>query len=351
MAKLAGLEELSSRSVEPRNGQVVRILNLLTAMSESGRALTARELIAEYYPGPAGRRTFFRDLDAAREAGVQIERRRLPAGREMTYRIPRPPNFARLSFSPQELFSLFFARGALRALEGTPFWRGLDSALDKIITLLPEELQQFCISCESYFVARSPRTVSYDAHAATIEALARAMPADRKCRVEYQKPGADATDAHLFWPYYVAYVDGLLYLRGHSELRGGERTLRLDRIRRIEVLQDRFERPEEFRAENLDAESIFSGSFQIIEAPDREEVALEFAPGSARFVRERRWHPSQEVVDLPGGKIRLTLQVPLSVELTQWILSYGEEVKVLEPRALKQEVARRLTEAARRYRR
>lgn len=335
---------------EPRNGQIVRILNLLTTLAESGRALTARELIEELYAGE-GRRTFFRDLDAIREAGVQIERKRLPRSRTMTYGIPRPPHFARLNFTEEELFSMFFARGALRSLEGTPFWRGLDSALDKIIALLPEEMQQFCVTSEACFLARSPRTVAYEAHAGTIAALAKAMQADRKVKLEYQKPGADAADTHLFHPYYVAFVDGLLYLRGFSQARNGERTLRVDRIRSIRLQEERFTRPDAFRPENLDAESIFSGSFKIIEAPDREDVELEFSPAAARFVRERQWHPTQALDELDGGRLRLTMRVPLSVELTQWVLGYGEEVRVLEPRALKQEVARRLQAAANRYRR
>ena len=340
----------SARAVEPRNTQVVRILSLLTTLSESGRALTGRELIAEHYRGE-GRRTFFRDLDAVREAGILVARKRLPRSREMTYRIPRAPDFARLSFNQEELFSLFFARGALRALEGTPFWRGLDSALEKIIARLPEEMQQFCIFSESYFVARSPRTVAYEAHTVTISALAEAIPQDRRCLIEYKKPGSSSVDVHPFRPYYVAYVDGLLYLRGYSELRGSERTMRVDRIQSVQVLDDRFERPESYRHENLDAESIFSGSFQIIEAPDREEVVVEFSPTAARFVRERQWHPTQEVTDRPGGKIRLTLRVPLSIELTQWLLSYGEEAIVIEPRALRKELARRTQAAAGRYRR
>ena len=343
------MKQAVKRGIEPRNAQIVRILALLTTLAESGRALTARELIEEHYRGE-GRRTFFRDLDAIREAGVQIERKRLPRVRTMTYRIPHPPHFARLNFTEDELFSMFFARGALRALEGTPFWRGLDSALDKIISLLPEELQQFCVTSEACFLARSPRTVSYEPHAGTIAALAKAMQTDRKVKLEYRKPGSDTVDTHVFRPYYVAFVDGLLYLRGFSQARNGERTLRVDRILSIRLQEERFTRPDEFRPENLDAESIFSASFKIIEAPDREEIALEFSPAAARFVRERQWHPTQALDELDGGRLRLTMRVPLSVELTQWILSYGEEVRVVEPRALKKEVARRLQAAASRYR-
>jgi predicted DNA-binding transcriptional regulator YafY len=337
------------KTIDARNAQVVRILNVLTTLAESGRALTVREILDEHYGG-RGRRTFFRDLDAVREAGVRVERKALPASREMTYRIPRPPNFARLQFTEEELFSLFFARGALRALEGTPFWRGIDSALEKIIALLPEEMQQFCVFSESYFVARNPRAVNYEAHAETIAALGRAIPRDRKCVIEYRKPGSKDVDRHVFRPYYVAYVDGLLYLRGFSQLRDGERTLRVDRIRSVEVLGDTFERPDEYKHENLDAESVFSGGFGIIESPDLEEVEVEFSPSAARFVRERKWHPTQQATDLPGGKVRLLLRVALSVELTQWILSYGEEARVIAPTVLKKEVAQRHNNAARRYR-
>lgn len=331
-----------------RNGQVVRILQLLLLLGETRRGLSTAEIQAELYKGK-GRRTFFRDLDAVREAGIQIERRRVKGSRAPLYILPHPPAFSRLHFTQDELFSLLFARTALRALKDTPLHAGLDSALDKIMNLLPEDLHQRCFAYESYFVTRPGRGLSYRRHAETIRILADAIARDRKVVVDYRKPGRDAADRHVLHPYLVIHTDGLLYVRGFSELRREERTFRLDRIASIAATDDAFKRPAEYRHENLHPDDVFDRSFQIMDSSDLEEIVLDFNPQAAQHVRDRTWHSSQEFSDLPDGGVRLSLRLPVNYELAQWVLSFADEVRVVKPPALARDVARRLRDASRRY--
>lgn len=49
------------------------------------------------------------------------------------------------------------------------------------------------------------------------------------------------------------------------------------------------------------------------------------------YIRERRWHRSQELTDLPDGRLRLKLRVNNMVEVLPWIRSFGRDVKVVKP--------------------
>jgi proteasome accessory factor B len=66
-------------------------------------------------------------------------------------------------------------------------------------------------------------------------------------------------------------------------------------------------------------------------------------------VREAVWHRSQELVELEGGGVELTVTVAGVVEIRPWILSWGEAVEVLEPAELREAIAASVRDAAARY--
>ena len=51
----------------------------------------------------------------------------------------------------------------------------------------------------------------------------------------------------------------------------------------------------------------------------------------ADYIRERTWHPSQEIVECENCDVILSMTVNHLLELKSWILSWGEDAQVLEP--------------------
>ena len=71
---------------------------------------------------------------------------------------------------------------------------------------------------------------------------------------------------------------------------------------------------------------------------------------AARLVRERDWHPSQRIRELPGGKIELQMALGALEEIERWILSWGEHAKVLGPKILAESVRQRIQRNLKQYR-
>jgi predicted DNA-binding transcriptional regulator YafY len=217
------------------------------------------------------------------------------------------------------------------------------SALGKLASVVPAELRGFldhlaaraCPAPEGPF-AQVFRTLAYG------WALSRVVELQYEPRSRCGAPLTCRFEVHLLEPGAAGCA---LYAIGRAEPPGELRTFKLERIRAATLTRDTFQAPA--LAETLArldaawAVWLSDGSPVI--------VRLRFAPEVAARVRETRWHPSQQLADLPGGGVELTLAVTSTVELRPWILGWGSLCQVLEPEALRADIATELARAAAAY--
>ena len=65
---------------------------------------------------------------------------------------------------------------------------------------------------------------------------------------------------------------------------------------------------------------------------------IRFQPRAADYIREKKWHASQTLRDLPGGGVELRMTLSSLAEVQRWILSWGGEAQVVQPRELVESV-------------
>jgi len=130
---------------------------------------------------------------------------------------------------------------------------------------------------------------------------------------------------------------------GLDHKTGEVRTVAIERVRRIEALDARFETLASF-----DFDSYIGSSFGVIAEP-ATSVEIRFDRQWATYVEERTWHPSQKLTRSRDGSLSLHMEVGGSQELRTWLLSFGSGAEVLEPKALRAEVVRELKGALKRY--
>jgi predicted DNA-binding transcriptional regulator YafY len=90
-------------------------------------------------------------------------------------------------------------------------------------------------------------------------------------------------------------------------------------------------------------------AWDIIADQPEAEVVLRFAPSVAARVREATWHPTQQVEAEADGSLLWRARVSGTIEIRLWILSWGDEVEVVEPPALRDDVAATVRRAVARY--
>jgi predicted DNA-binding transcriptional regulator YafY len=160
--------------------------------------------------------------------------------------------------------------------------------------------------------------------------LREANRSHRRVRLTYRKSGADAASSRVLCPYDIVFTSGMWYVVANCGDEG-LRFFRLDRVEDVEVLEDRYERPKDF---SLDAVMRDGRAFQ---APEGGTLRVGYSPNVARWIAEREG----KALEADGS---LTLEHPLAD--TDWavrhVLQYGADAEVLEPAAVRQDIARRL---------
>ena len=131
----------------------------------------------------------------------------------------------------------------------------------------------------------------------------------------------------------LANVNGDWFLFGYCHLRRDVRTFSPTRMRSVEVTGRHFEPPAAFSIDTRlrDSFGVHSGSGAFA-------VIIRFTRTVADYIREKRWHESQELVELPGGAVELRLRLSSWVEVQRWILGWGGEARVIAPKELRDAV-------------
>lgn len=270
-------------------------------------------------------KTIHRDIDFMRDRlGLPIDFDPVRNGYLYTESVDAFPS---VQISEGELFALMVAEKALQQYRGTPFEHRLMAALKKLEQGLPETVSLNLAEWDRSISFRTTAEPLIDAP--VLGALAAATQKREQLTLHYRKPGSRTPEQRIVDPYHLANVNGDWYLFAFDHLRGAIRTFVPARIQQAVPTGKTFERPKRFELEKE-----LRGSFGIFSGKGRFKVVLRFDSTVADYIREKRWHPSQKLVELPQGGVEMRLEIGSLVEIQRWILGWAGHAVVLEPREL-----------------
>ncbi len=136
-----------------------------------------------------------------------------------------------------------------------------------------------------------------------------------------------------FCPYYLLYERRAWYVLGMSSLHEEIRTFKLNHIIQLHLSDKRFVMEKEF-----DLHEYLGRAWSMIKEGRLYNIKLHFLPKVAGNVAEVRWHSTQKVTQNDDGSATVEFRVDGLGEITWWILGYGDQVKVLAPKALRKKV-------------
>jgi predicted DNA-binding transcriptional regulator YafY len=317
-----------------RNAEVIRQWKILKRI-EAGRYTTAQDLADEH---GVTERTIRRDIEALQEAGFPLYDERSD-GRKIWRLVEGYKQRLTQTFSLAELSALYFSKNLMSFLGGAPFAQDLESAFAKIREALPARSLPYLERIQELFSARPDPWKDYSRKQDVIAALIDATLHQKQAKIGYFSFNSRRSKSYTVDPYRLVYYHGGLYLYARAHEYGEVRTFAVERVERIEVLEEGFEVPPDFNVSEYGR-----GAFGIT-GGEPQTVEVLVAPSMAAYIRERVWHESQELEDREGGAVLLRMSVAPGFELKSWIKGFLPHVQVLAPAALRDEIAAELDQA------
>lgn len=316
------LERMLKIHDELRRGALVNCTKLMRSL-EVSRKTVVRDI------------AFMRDrLELPIEFDPQIQ----------AYRYTQPvTSFPTVNVTEGELLALLVAQRALQQYRGTPFHRQLEVAFEKLAGGLRDRI--------SFSPADELRAVSFKniglgkTDLAVFNALSSAVLRQEEVAFAYRKPGDPKKSSRRVRPYHLANRENLWYLIGFDLERDALRTFALPRIADVVVTKQPFTRPADFSPEKF-----FASALGVLGGAGDHRIVIRFTAAVAERIREREWHESQEMRELPAGALELTLRLGALMEVEQWVLGWGAAAEVIAPPELRDSVRRTATALARLYR-
>lgn len=314
-------------------GHMNRIDRLMgTLLLLQSKRLIRAEDIAEHFE--ISLRTVYRDVSALSEIGVPVV-----AEAGVGYSLMKGYLLPPIMFTEEEAAALGTAALALSKTSDPSLDASMSSAVLKVKAALPERQRQRLERVEESVVfgwsGFDEKPVDL---ATTLVDLQRCLAESKALRLEYKSGGRGEVTTRDVEPLGLVHYLDYWHLIAWCRLRGGYRDFRLDRIQKVDVLNQRCEVRDGF-----DLQQYLEEQRALPEVLEAKVFFRDYAVSRGK----REWSlglVGEEKVE--GGSI-LTLNTGNWEWITGWLLSFRENARVVGPDALKvlmAETARKVAE-------
>ena len=325
-----------------RGKNLIKLLKTLELLSNP-EGTTIEEVGAQLN---VDRRSVYRMINVIEELGFPLYDDKIPLEKEKRWKLEESylkklPNMKvpDVHLTLLEIISLYLLRSEASLLKGTELEKHTKSAFGKFSMFLPKDAFSKLNKIKALFVSASKFVKDYSGKEEIIGQLMDAMLKNETCYLTYHSFYDDKIKNFKVDPLHFFENDSGLYLLVNTTTFGDIRTLAVERIQEITKTGSSFEYPEDF-----DPEELLESAFDIV-YEDPVKVKIWFSAEQARYIKERKWSKTQEIIDQEDGSIILSMETSGWWDVKRWVLSYGKGAKVLEPEAFRMEIAEELKAA------
>jgi len=322
-----------------RGKTLIKLLKAIDFLSKPEGA-TINEMAAHL---AVDRRSVYRIISVMEDIGFPIWVDKIPLEKEKRWKfeesyLKKLPNMQipDVNLTLAEVLSLYLLKGGEGLFKGTEIEKNIKSAFGKLSLFLPKGTLDKLNKIKALFISPAKFAKDYSGKEDIIDHLTDAMLNNETCKIQYHSFYDDKIKYFKVDPLHFFENDGGLYILVNTTTFGDIRTLAVERIQKITKTGDFFEYPKDF-----DPEELIESAFDIVYG-DPVNVKIWFSADQARYIKERNWSKTQKIEEQEDGSIILLMSTSGWWDVKRWILSYGADAEVLEPKELKDYIRKEL---------
>lgn len=275
-------------------------------------------------------RTIYRDIKSLENAGVPVFSE---AGVGYTlmdgYKIP--PTL----FTKEEALSFAVAEKLMNQYLDSDISKHFSSALTKMKAVLRQSDKENVANLENKLIVNR-RHEFFNANVpSALAKLFDSIAKQLQLKMTYKSVDSETANIRMVEPIGVFHESGFWYFMAYCHLRKEIRQFRIDRIKAVEIIDEKFTQAFKPLAFYLKKE---------VELP-KEKVRIMVTKRLAYYMSwDRKYYGFISENETEDGVEMLFETCSLEQEFTRWLLMYADGVKVLEPEALKLSIKKMITD-------
>ncbi|MFN8234936.1 MAG: WYL domain-containing protein [Bacteroidia bacterium] len=167
-----------------------------------------------------------------------------------------------------------------------------------------------------------------------------------KIKFTYQKFWEEELTQRLVEPYALKEFKNRWYVLAKDSKDNNIKSFALDRLTNLEITTQSYQYPD-----NYSIEQSYRYCFGIISPNDEEpqDIILLFNPFQGKYIKTLPLHETQQVLVDNDKETRIKLKLCLTHDLIMELLSFGDNMKVIEPKSLADEIKQAHKNAYKQY--
>ncbi|MEI6090243.1 MAG: WYL domain-containing protein [bacterium] len=325
--------------IETDSEQARRTLTIYK-MFLTERTMTTSEVCQKMLKrfGGISKRSIQRDLKILKDEGI-LEL--VGAGSQCSWTISKKNTYDKIpvKIRDSELLSFYMLKAYLGTFRGTTIESNLKELEKKLETMAPGDV----FMEENFYGDQNIGYYDYSDKNEIIQAIVKHIIEKNRIKIKYHRIYDDVTKEYNLIPQFLYTYAGTTYLVAYNPIRDISTNFAIQNILKVEesyttsYFKTEFDY-NEFRNQRF---AVFDGEIHKVVLKIKEEYA--------KYFTNRLWHPSQRIKTDSKGNLILTMEVPISPDITGWICQWSEAITVIEPTELKDKIISQLTNAITNY--
>lgn len=162
----------------------------------------------------------------------------------------------------------------------------------------------------------------------------------------YQKFWEEELSQRLVEPFALKEFKNRWYIIAKDSKDNNIKSFALDRLTNLEITNLKYQYPD-----NYSIEQSYRYCFGIISPNDEEpqDIILSFDPFQGKYIKTLPLHDTQQVLVDNDEEMKIKLKLCLTHDLVMELLSFGDNMKVIEPKSLADQIKQAHEKAYRQY--
>ena len=258
-----------------------------------------------------------------------------------SYYYSEPYTIRAFGLREEHINALLFYSRILHQFQDYKIFNDIALAIEKILDnfkIMPE-LKQLI---KSNIIIQTEKNLPIKGHE-FIALITQSLEENKKLSFDYGGFGK-IVKPRIISPFLLKEDKHMWYVLGLPEGKDFPKTFALDRISSLKILE------EKFKPIIFDPDEYFKYSFGITVKDSKPiKVVLSFSAYQGNYLKALPIHESQEIITDNEKELRISVIVKPSYEFYSKIMGYGENVTVVSPKSVVDEVKRKIQATFKKY--